>query len=114
MNNIRTLKQNDETRKDQVKGKVIISSDVARQLLRERVSDNVRIIDIKPDRSDKTGRASVFVFEDNEDFQKTFSAIIDKRRDRRKKIENLVTDEVKAQITAAVLAKIKADQEEGE
>ena len=115
MNNIRTLKKNNYTTKyDETKGKVIISPSLARQILHERVSNDVRIIDIKPDRSDRYGNKSVYVFEDNEDFQKTMDNVLEKRQSRTKDIDKLVDDEVRAQITAAVLAKIKAEQDKGE
>ena len=115
MNNIRTLKKNNYTEKyNGIKGKVIISPSVARQILHERVSDNVRIIDIKPDRSDRLGNKSVYVFEDNEDFQKTLENVLNKRQPKVKDIDKLVDDEVRAQIAAAVLAKIKEEQDKGE
>lgn len=106
---IRTIKQNNYVnRENETKGKVIISPSIARQILHNKVSDDVRIIDIKPDHSDRSGVKSVYVFEDNEDFQKTFENVMNNRQTRPR--NNIVNDDVVTQITEAVLTKIKAEQ----
>ena len=71
----KNIKQDNE-----VKGKVIRKSQLAREIL-AKGKDKVRIIDIKPDKADADRKRSVFVFEDTEDFQKIFSEILDGRKE---------------------------------
>lgn len=70
----------------ELKGKVIINQPLARQIMAyidKKPSNVLRVIDFKPDKNDHS--RSVVVFEDNEEFQKVFSSVIE---DRRKKREN--------------------------
>ena len=95
---IRTL--NNAFAKDtdnEVKGKLVRSAFLTRRILRLGGND-VRIIDVKKDREDKTGLKSVFVFEDTDKFQEVFSKVLaDVKQEREsgnaenlmKEIENL-------------------------
>ncbi len=77
---IRTLKnENKVTNAANVKGKVIRKAQIARQL----VQRGQRIIDIKADRNDPDGKRSVYVFEDNDEFQNVFSSIIEENKRNR-------------------------------
>lgn len=74
---IRTLNNNKENN-DEVKGKVIRKAQIARQLLQR----GQKIIDIKGDRADPDGKRSVFVFEDSDEFQEAFSAVLEENRNK--------------------------------
>lgn len=74
--NIRTLNNAFTQNTDnEVKGKLVRSAFLTRRILRLGGND-VRIIDVKKDREDKTGLKSVFVFEDTDKFQEVFSKVL--------------------------------------
>lgn len=79
--NIVTEKENFKSKEEMVAGKVVRNLNIARQLLRVG-GENVRVIDIKIDRYNP-GRC-VFVFRDDETFQKYFTQILNENRERRK------------------------------
>lgn len=83
MNNIRTLNnafaKNPE---NEVKGKIVRKASLARQILRAGGND-VRIIDIKYDRSDQSRQRTVFVFEDTPEFQNVFTKILEEVKQSR-------------------------------
>lgn len=74
--NIVTVKNPYEKETDEVKGKVIRKAQIARQLLHR----GARMIDLKPDRDDPDHKRSVYIFEQNDDFEKIFSSILDENR----------------------------------
>lgn len=72
--NIVTVSRNEKD--NSIKGKVIRKPEIARKILAERKNNDVRIIDIKPDKTDPDHKRSVFIFEDNEVFQETFGRVL--------------------------------------
>ena len=75
-----------ESRKEELKGKVIRKALVARQIL-QKGGDHVRIIDVKPDKDDPDHKRSVFIFNDDEKFQEVLAAVInDNKKERDNKI----------------------------
>lgn len=76
---------------EEPKGKVIRKASIARQILHKGGKD-VRIIDIKMDKSDESKRRTVFVFEDTEKFQKIFADVIAENEKTRSKKNNKKTE----------------------
>lgn len=74
-------------KKDEPKGKVIRNTMVARQILRKG-ADSVKVIDIKPDKTDPDRKRTVIVFEDNDTFQDILSSIIEENRKYRENREH--------------------------
>ena len=72
-------KENPFNNIEEVKGKVIRKPEIARKILGvARINDvDVRIIDIKPSKTDKA--ATCFVFRDDDDFQKIFETVLQKK-----------------------------------
>ena len=66
---------------EETKGKVIRKSQIARQLLQR----GAKMIDLKPDRNDPDRKRSVFVFEDDENFQKVFAEILAENKETRER-----------------------------
>ena len=81
-----------ETNKEsELNGKVIRKAQLARQLLRK----GGQIIDVKADHSDPDGKRSVFVFLNNDAFQKMFTDVLNENKQNRNMSE---TDDLKKQI----------------
>ena len=78
---------------DDIKGKVIRRSQIARQLLHR----GAKMIDLKPDRNDPDHKRSVFVFEDNEEFQKVFADVLKENNARRER-ENADGDKLRDEL----------------
>lgn len=78
--NIVTTKDNFKNEENTVAGKVIRNLSIARQLLRVGGND-VRVIDIKTDRYNP-GRC-VFVFKNDNTFQKYFTQVLEENKERR-------------------------------
>ena len=88
------------------KGKVIRKAQIARQLLQH----GARMIDLKPDRDDPDHKRSVYIFEQNDDFEKIFSAIIDENKKNRQSSMQREIEDLKKQIEE--LQKANADAKE--
>ena len=86
MMNIVTVSRNEKD--NTIKGKVIRKPEIARKILAERKSNDVRIIDIKPDKTDPDHKRSVFIFEDNDVFQETFGRVLSVIKDERNTSNN--------------------------
>lgn len=96
--NIKTLPNTfSKETEDTTKGKVIRKASLARQILKVG-GETVRIIDLKQDRLDRSGKRTVFVFEDSDKFREIFSKVMDENQKvrelsntelMRKEIENL-------------------------
>ncbi len=97
---IRTIKQ--DTENNEPKGKVIRKSYIAKALL--HCEPRNTIIDIKVDRDDPDKKRTVFVFEDNEKFQKDLSRILKENEEYRRERE----------IQREVEARLKKIREEAE
>lgn len=69
------------------KGKVIRKASLARQILAAGGED-VRIIDLKVDRDDPDHKRTVFVFSDNDKFQRVFASVLEENRKAREKDGN--------------------------
>lgn len=91
--------------KNEVEGKVVRNPKLARQLLAEKCV----IIDIKPDKSDKT--KTVFVFKRDSDFDETFDRILKEReeaktmytsKDFEDAVEKAVQERVKKEVAERV------------
>ena len=91
--NINTVSNVFAKEKDDVKGKVIRKSQIARQLLHR----GAKIIDVKPDRNDPDHKRSVFVFEDTDEFQKIFTEILDESKFKREQ-ENRDTNKLRNEL----------------
>lgn len=77
-----------------IKGRVIRKAAIARQLLDyvgTEPTNTIRVIDVKPDKTDPDHKRSVIVFEDNEKFQEVFSKVIEENN---KKREDAKTSEI--------------------
>ena len=91
--NINTVSNVFAKETDDVKGKVIRKSQIARQLLHR----GAKMIDVKPDRNDPDHKRSVFVFEDTDEFQKVFTEILDESKIKRER-ENKDTDKLRNEL----------------
>lgn len=93
---IRTLKNEVKTTDttNEIKGKVIRKSQLARQIL-QRGGKDVWLFDLKPDRDNHD--RTVFVFRDDDKFQEVFAQVLDENRKAREKHDAGV-DSQKAQI----------------
>ena len=83
---IRTIKRKKEViENDNQKAKVVRTMSVARRILhlKEELGIEVSVIDLKPDRTDPSGKRSVVIFRDDENFQKVFSKVLDEIKDER-------------------------------
>jgi len=65
------------------KTKIIFKSYIARRLLKS----GCRIVDIKPDKNDPDKKRTIFVFEDNEKFQKDLTDILEDEKKERAKTD---------------------------
>ena len=72
------------------KGKVIRKAQIARQLLHK----GAKMIDLKPDRDDPDRKRSVYIFEQNDDFEKIFESIIEENRKNYKSAESSMMQEI--------------------
>lgn len=91
---------------DDVRGKVIRRYNIAKQILRKG-GDSVRIIDIKKDRNDPDRKSDVYVFRDDDEFQKVFAEVIEENQKARESrnigmseeaIQNLVSKRVEEEV----------------
>lgn len=78
---------------EEVKGKVIQKGWLAALILKQGGED-VRIIDLKPDRDDHT--RTVFVFRDDDKFQKVLTDVLN--ADKKRRFEEAVNKEVEARL----------------
>ena len=69
--------------------KIIRKTQLARQILRKG-QDRVRVVDIKPDKTDPDHKRSVLAFENSEDFQRIFAEVLE---DNKKSREQHYSDE---------------------
>ena len=90
--NIITVKNPYETKETNgVKGKVIRKAQIARQLLQR----GARMIDLKPDRDDPDHKRSVYIFEQDDNFERIFSELIEEnRRNRQNNDESEMKKEI--------------------
>lgn len=90
--NIITVKNPYETKEtSEVKGKVIRKAQIARQLLQR----GARMIDLKPDRDDPDHKRSVYIFQQDDDFERIFSELIEEnRKNRRTNEESAMQQEI--------------------
>lgn len=81
---IRTLNNTDS--KPEMKIKVIRNNRLTRQILNEARERGIKLYipDVKPDREDPDHKRCVHCFEDNDEFQEVFSAVLEKNRASRK------------------------------
>lgn len=70
----------DDNNNDEIKGKVIRSARLARQIL-ERGKKSVWLFDVKPDRDNRD--RSCFIFEDTPQFQEIFGEVLEENRRNR-------------------------------
>lgn len=75
---IRTLENVYSNKEDNELGKVIRKYSIARRLL-EVGGDKVRIIDLKPDRTDPDRKRTVFVFRNDDAFQEVLTKVLDEK-----------------------------------
>lgn len=77
--------------------KVIRSAKIARQLL-QKGGESVRIIDVKPNKTDSN--KTVFIFRNDDNFQKCFNEVLSENQESRNK--NNFDDRVKKEVEARV------------
>ena len=107
--NIITQKNTFEKERTDVapKGKVIRKAQIARQLLQR----GARMIDLKPDRDDPDRKRSVYIFEQDENFEKIFSDIIEENKQGRQNSMQKEIDDLKRQIKELQKANVSVDED---
>jgi hypothetical protein len=109
---IRTLKQKQNNGETPAKCKVIINQSMARAIIRGETSHGKKavLVDIKPDKSNRA--KTVFVFEDNDDFQEIFEAIVKERHERSQNRFVSMTTDSETSCSPDVISEIKSQLKE--